>query len=62
MQAGVTKFKNCNNFFDCTTCKFDLGMKRQVEKGRQILADSGLNLTTAKDLKDAASKVAQLVA
>ena len=33
-----------------------------VEKGRQILADSGLNLITAKDLKDAASKVAQLVA
>lgn len=32
-----------------------------VEKGRQILADSGLNLTTAADLKDAAEKVAQLV-
>ncbi len=32
-----------------------------VEKGRQILADSGLNLTTAVDLKDAANKVAELV-
>ncbi len=31
-----------------------------VEKGRQILADSGLNLTTAIDLKDAAQKVAQI--
>jgi succinyl-CoA synthetase beta subunit len=32
-----------------------------VEKGRQILADSGLDLTTAADLKDAAQKVADLV-
>ena len=32
-----------------------------VEKGRQILADSGLNLTTAVDLKDAAQKVAEIV-
>ena len=33
-----------------------------VEKGRQILEDSGLNLITAVDLKDAAQKVADLVA
>jgi succinyl-CoA synthetase beta subunit len=32
-----------------------------VEEGRRILADSGLNLTTAVDLKDAARKVAELV-
>jgi len=32
-----------------------------VEEGRRILAESGLNLTTAVDLKDAAQKVAQLV-
>jgi succinyl-CoA synthetase beta subunit len=32
-----------------------------VEKGRKILADSGLNLITATDLKDAAAKVAELV-
>ena len=32
-----------------------------VAEGRKILADSGLNLTTAKDLADAAEKVAQLV-
>jgi glycine cleavage system H lipoate-binding protein len=36
MQSGVVAFKNCNNFFDCTTCKYDLGMRRQVEKGRLI--------------------------
>jgi succinyl-CoA synthetase beta subunit len=32
-----------------------------VGEGRQILADSGLSLITAVDLKDAAQKVAQLV-
>ena len=33
-----------------------------VEEGRRILAESGLNLITAVDLKDAAQKVAELVA
>jgi len=33
-----------------------------VEEGRRILAESGLNLITAVDLKDAAKKVAEIVA
>jgi succinyl-CoA synthetase beta subunit len=33
-----------------------------VEQGRKILAESGLSLITAADMKDAAQKVAQLVA
>jgi succinyl-CoA synthetase beta subunit len=33
-----------------------------IEEGRKILAESGLKLTTAADLKDAAAKVAQIVA
>ena len=32
-----------------------------VDQGRKILAESGLNLITATDLKDAAAKVAELV-
>ena len=32
-----------------------------VEEGRQILADSGLNLITANDLKDAANRIAEIV-
>ena len=36
MQAGVAKFKNCDNFFDCNACKYDLGMQKQVAKGKQI--------------------------
>ena len=35
MQAGVVNFKNCNNFYDCMTCKYDLGMQRQAQKGKQ---------------------------
>jgi succinyl-CoA synthetase beta subunit len=33
-----------------------------VKEGRKILADSGLNLITAADMKDAAEKIARLVA
>ncbi|MCP4666842.1 MAG: glycine cleavage system protein H [Deltaproteobacteria bacterium] len=36
MQAGVVEFKSCNNFYDCTTCKYDLGMSRKVEQNKQI--------------------------
>ncbi|MBW1644291.1 MAG: glycine cleavage system protein H [Deltaproteobacteria bacterium] len=36
MQAGAVSFKGCNNYYDCTTCKYDLGMKKQVEKGKQV--------------------------
>lgn len=36
MQAGAVEFKGCNNYYDCTTCKYDLGMKKQVEKGKRV--------------------------
>jgi len=36
MQAGVVESKTCNNFYDCTTCKYDQGMRKQVEKGNQL--------------------------
>ena len=36
MQTGVVDFKNCNNFYDCSTCKYDFGMKKSVEKGKNI--------------------------
>jgi len=34
MQSGVVEFKSCNNFYDCTTCKYDEGMRKQAEKGK----------------------------
>jgi glycine cleavage system H lipoate-binding protein len=36
MQAGVVKNKDCNNYYDCTSCKYDRGMRLQVEKGKQV--------------------------
>jgi len=36
MQAGLTKFKNCNNYFDCTTCKYDHAMHRKAAEGKQL--------------------------
>jgi len=35
-QSGVVKLKNCNNFYDCTTCKYDLGMEKRVQTGKAI--------------------------
>jgi glycine cleavage system H lipoate-binding protein len=32
----VVEFKNCNNYFDCTTCKYDAGMRMKAQKGNQI--------------------------
>jgi len=36
MQTGVVKFKNCDNYYDCTSCKYDHAMDQKVAKGKQI--------------------------
>jgi glycine cleavage system H lipoate-binding protein len=36
MQAGVVKFKNCDNYYDCPSCKYDQAMDQKVSKGKQI--------------------------
>jgi glycine cleavage system H lipoate-binding protein len=36
MQAGAVKFKSCNNFYDCTACKYDHALQVKVAKGNQI--------------------------
>jgi glycine cleavage system H lipoate-binding protein len=36
MQAGVVKFKGCDNYYDCTSCKYDHAMDQKVAKGKQI--------------------------
>ena len=36
MQAGVVKFKSCDNYYDCTGCKYDHAMDQKVAKGKQI--------------------------
>jgi glycine cleavage system H lipoate-binding protein len=36
MQTGVVKFKNCDNYYDCTSCKYDHAMGQKAAKGKQI--------------------------
>jgi glycine cleavage system H lipoate-binding protein len=36
MQAGSVNFKNCSHFYDCTTCKYDVGMRKRVDEGKQL--------------------------
>ena len=36
MQAGAVKYKNCNNYYDCNTCKFDKGMQTKVQEGKAL--------------------------
>ena len=36
MRAGVVKSKECNNYYDCTSCKYDLGMRKKAESGKQL--------------------------
>lgn len=36
MQAGVVEFKNCNNYYDCPTCKYDMGMDKKVSRGKAL--------------------------
>ncbi|UCE52160.1 MAG: glycine cleavage system protein H [Desulfobacterales bacterium] len=36
MQAGVAKFKNCDNYYDCTSCKYDHAMGQKAAKGKQF--------------------------
>jgi glycine cleavage system H lipoate-binding protein len=35
MQSGVVKFKNCDNYYDCISCKYDHAMDQKVAKGKQ---------------------------
>jgi glycine cleavage system H lipoate-binding protein len=36
MQAGVVKSKECNNYYDCTSCKYDLGLQKKADSGKQL--------------------------
>jgi glycine cleavage system H lipoate-binding protein len=36
MMAGVVKKKNCSNYYDCTTCKYDTAMKKIAATGKHL--------------------------
>jgi glycine cleavage system H lipoate-binding protein len=49
MQAGVAKKKNCNNFYDCTNCKYDDSMAKMAETGKHITWQEALRNRDSKD-------------
>jgi glycine cleavage system H lipoate-binding protein len=36
MQAGIVKSKDCTNYYDCGSCKYDRGMRKAVESGKRM--------------------------
>jgi glycine cleavage system H lipoate-binding protein len=49
MQAGVVKFKNCDNYYDCTTCKYDHAMGQKAAKGKQMNWQQAMKLRPDMD-------------
>lgn len=49
MQAGVVKFKNCDNYYDCTTCKYDFAMGRKAADGKQMSWQNAMKLRPDMD-------------
>jgi len=49
MQAGVVKFKNCDNYYDCTTCKYDRAMGQKAAKGSQMTWQGAMKLRPDMD-------------
>ena len=49
MQAGIAKKKNCNNFYDCTNCKYDDSMAKTAKAGKHITWQEALRNRDSKD-------------
>ena len=49
MQAGVVKFKNCDNYYDCTTCKYDNAMGQKAARGKQLTWQAAMRLRPDMD-------------
>lgn len=49
MQAGIAKKKNCNNFYDCTHCKYDDSMAKTAKTGKHITWQAALRNRDSKD-------------
>lgn len=49
MQAGVTAKKNCNHYYDCTTCKYDAAMAKAATAGKHITWQNAMRKRDAND-------------
>jgi glycine cleavage system H lipoate-binding protein len=44
MSAGAVKFKNCTNFYDCSTCSYDHALAEKVKSGKQTSWQDAMRL------------------
>lgn len=49
MLAGVAKKKNCNNYYDCTNCKYDDGMVKLADAGKQLSWQDAMRMKDSKE-------------
>ncbi|MFH2060364.1 MAG: glycine cleavage system protein H [Pseudomonadota bacterium] len=49
MQAGVAAKKNCTNYYDCTNCKYDDGMVKLAETGKQASWQDAMRMKDSKE-------------
>jgi glycine cleavage system H lipoate-binding protein/uncharacterized CHY-type Zn-finger protein len=49
MQTGVVEFKNCNNYYDCHTCKYDIGMEKKASRGKVVSWQDAMRRRPALD-------------
>lgn len=49
MQSGVVAKKNCNNFYDCTSCKYDNAMEKQAATGKHITWQQAMRLRSGNE-------------
>ncbi|VEN74356.1 conserved hypothetical protein [Candidatus Desulfarcum epimagneticum] len=47
--TGRGKFKSCNNFYDCPSCKYDHAMNKRVEEGKQQSWQDAMRARPAMD-------------
>lgn len=49
MQAGIAKKKSCNNFFDCTNCRYDASMNKMAKAGKHLSWQDALRNRDSRD-------------
>jgi len=49
MQAGAVKFKNCTNFYDCSTCTYDQAMGAKARSGKRLSWQAAMRLRPEMD-------------
>lgn len=49
MQAGVARKKSCNNYYNCTDCKYDSAMVKLADSGKQMSWQDALRMRDSRE-------------